>query len=213
MGGKKRDNPKAVEARARKEAALAEKKAIAKKQAEDAAWTDDGKDKRSLRRAAEEQKKLELAKRKKEKKELEEKERLELDKKKVQRVSVKLTQAQIQAKRDAREQERQAKLREAENKKKNIVQQIPLEENLNSQIGNEEWTADINKAVDNLKSGGEATDLHPERRRKAQYNAYFDANLPLKKLEYPHLKLSQYKEMIFREWQKAPENPINQEAS
>ena len=54
-------------------------------------------------------------------------------------------------------------------------------------------------------------DRHPEKRMKAAYKAYFEVQMPLMKEEYPGLKLSQYKDKIFTQWQKAPENPKNQQ--
>ncbi|KAJ3272597.1 hypothetical protein HDV01_005440 [Terramyces sp. JEL0728] len=43
-------------------------------------------------------------------------------------------------------------------------------------------------------------DRHPERRQKAAYAAYEEKRLPVLKL----------KELLFKEWQKSPENPTNQ---
>eukprot|EP00160_Parvularia_atlantis_P016101 Unigene4934_Nuclearia_a/m.15113 Unigene4934_Nuclearia_a/g.15113 ORF Unigene4934_Nuclearia_a/g.15113 Unigene4934_Nuclearia_a/m.15113 type:complete len:243 (-) Unigene4934_Nuclearia_a:63-791(-) len=55
-----------------------------------------------------------------------------------------------------------------------------------------------------------AIDRHPERRMKAAYAAYEEKWIPLMKEENPGLRLSQLKERIFKQWQKAPENPMNQ---
>jgi hypothetical protein len=51
-------------------------------------------------------------------------------------------------------------------------------------------------------------DAHPERRMKAAWLAYEEKQLPLLRMEKPGLKQSQYKDMIWRQWQKAPENPM-----
>jgi len=56
--------------------------------------------------------------------------------------------------------------------------------------------------------GAGAGDAHPERRMKAAWLAYEERNLPLMRMEKPGLKQSQYKDMIWRQWQKAPENPM-----
>ncbi len=48
------------------------------------------------------------------------------------------------------------------------------------------------------------------RRMRAAWLAFEEANLPAIKEEKPGLKLSQYKDMLWRLWQKAPENPMNQ---
>lgn len=62
------------------------------------------------------------------------------------------------------------------------------------------------------RSGGTglvANDPHPERRRKALYAAFEDKMLPLMREDFPGLKLSQYKDKIFKAWEKSPENPMN----
>lgn len=50
-------------------------------------------------------------------------------------------------------------------------------------------------------------DEHPERRQKALYYAYYSKELPLMRQAHPGLRLTQYKEHIFQNWQKSPENP------
>jgi hypothetical protein len=45
---------------------------------------------------------------------------------------------------------------------------------------------------------------------KAQFKAFEERNLPIVKEDYPHLKMSQYKEKVFQMWKKSPENPANQ---
>lgn len=47
------------------------------------------------------------------------------------------------------------------------------------------------------------------RRAKAAFEAYQEREMPNVKEEKPGLKQSQYKEMIWKSWQKAPENPFN----
>ncbi|KAJ2715167.1 hypothetical protein H4R19_001352 [Coemansia spiralis] len=53
-------------------------------------------------------------------------------------------------------------------------------------------------------------DRHPERRMKATFAAYTERMLPVIKEEHPGLRQSQMKDIIFKRWQKAPENPFNQ---
>lgn len=45
---------------------------------------------------------------------------------------------------------------------------------------------------------------------KALYNAYYERELVAMKEDLPGLKLSQYKDRIFENWKKSPENPANQ---
>jgi hypothetical protein len=54
-----------------------------------------------------------------------------------------------------------------------------------------------------------AGDAHPEKRRKALHAAFEDRMLPQLKEDYPGLKLAQYKDKIFKLWEKSPENPTN----
>ena len=68
----------------------------------------------------------------------------------------------------------------------------------------------IESALDALSVGDDLPDGHPEKRRKALYNAFFERELPIMKDEYPGLRLNQYKERIFELWQKSAENPVNQ---
>ena len=45
---------------------------------------------------------------------------------------------------------------------------------------------------------------------KALYKAFEETELARLKIDQPGLKLSQYKERCFANWQKSPENPMNQ---
>jgi hypothetical protein len=44
---------------------------------------------------------------------------------------------------------------------------------------------------------------------KAAYDTYELENLPKLKQEHPSLRLSQLKQLLKKEWMKAPENPFN----
>ena len=46
---------------------------------------------------------------------------------------------------------------------------------------------------------------------KAAFTAYQSQQLPILRKENPSLKLSQIKEMLWKQWLKAPENPMNQQ--
>ncbi|PVH13861.1 uncharacterized protein CXQ87_001979 [Candidozyma duobushaemuli] len=63
------------------------------------------------------------------------------------------------------------------------------------------------------RDGGVAAkdiERHPERRVKAAYAAYEERRLPEVKKENPGLRQQQMKHLIFKEFQKSPENPMNQ---
>lgn len=53
-------------------------------------------------------------------------------------------------------------------------------------------------------------DKHPEKRMKAAFTAFEEANMPRIKEENPTLRLSQLKQILRKEWMKSPENPLNQ---
>lgn len=59
-------------------------------------------------------------------------------------------------------------------------------------------------------TGPEDVDHHPERRMKAAFAAYEEANMPRLKKENPNMRLSQLKQQLKKEWMKSPENPLNQ---
>lgn len=56
-------------------------------------------------------------------------------------------------------------------------------------------------------------DRHPERRFKAALAAYTEARLPEIKKENPGLRKQQMEQLIYKEFQKSPENPFNQETN
>ncbi|KAM9995328.1 hypothetical protein ACTFIY_001504 [Dictyostelium cf. discoideum] len=71
---------------------------------------------------------------------------------------------------------------------------------------------DINEAIGAL-SGNDGKEQHPERRMKAAFNAYEEENLPVLRKENPSLRLTQVKQLLWKNWLKAPENPFNQVGS
>lgn len=70
--------------------------------------------------------------------------------------------------------------------------------------------ATLSVAVDEEK--GSNLDKHPEKRMRAAHLDYEERMMPIVKEDHPGLKRSQYKEMIWKMWQKAPENPLVQAA-
>ncbi|KAK9764611.1 hypothetical protein K7432_007730 [Basidiobolus ranarum] len=103
-------------------------------------------------------------------------------------------------------------------KKTQAVEQFQVE---NRQPVIELAATNIDDALDlldtvNDPSGSSATtkkvllDRHPERRAKAAYTAYEERELPKLKQEYKGLRLTQLKQILWKDWQKSPENPFNQ---
>jgi len=213
------ENTKAVEAKARKAGAVAAAKERKEKEKDDAAWEDDDKQlaRKQNRKAEEEKKRLEKLQRKNESKALEEQEKDSIVTTKGPAVQ-KITQAQIAAENERRE----AAARKSAVKANAPPKPIPLVENLNRLQPVEEATT-IDQALKMLRVmeddddddeedvGTSDGDRHPERRMKAAYKAFASARLPILKAENPSLRLSQLKQMIFDEFQKSPENPLNKQ--
>jgi len=53
-------------------------------------------------------------------------------------------------------------------------------------------------------------DKHPEKRMRAAYKTFEANNLPRIKAENPSLRMSQWKQLLMKEWNKSPDNPFNQ---
>ncbi|KAF8589709.1 DUF1014-domain-containing protein, partial [Ramaria rubella] len=70
----------------------------------------------------------------------------------------------------------------------------------------------VNAKSDKASVGQQAAGLerHPERRFKAAFEAYQERELPIAKQEHPGLRLQQYKDLLFKQFQKSPDNPFNQ---
>eukprot|EP00879_Flechtneria_rotunda_P009796 GHRR01010246.1.p2 GENE.GHRR01010246.1~~GHRR01010246.1.p2 ORF type:complete len:127 (+),score=48.55 GHRR01010246.1:754-1134(+) len=58
-----------------------------------------------------------------------------------------------------------------------------------------------------------ASDKHPEKRMRAAWKTFEEHNLPLLRMEKPNLKQNQYRDMLWKIWQKSPDNPLNQAAA
>uniref|UniRef100_A0A8C1Y3Q2 Coiled-coil domain containing 124 n=1 Tax=Cyprinus carpio TaxID=7962 RepID=A0A8C1Y3Q2_CYPCA len=101
------------------------------------------------------------------------------------------------------------RLRLGEDRKSHL--EMPLEENIN-QIVPEEGTMEARTIEDAIAvlSTKEDLDRHPERRMKAAYAAFEEANMARLKMENPNMRLSQLKQQLKKEWTKSPENPLNQ---
>ena len=67
----------------------------------------------------------------------------------------------------------------------------------------------VNDAIDIFKK--EEVDKHPERRVKAAFESFQERRLKELKKENPTLRLSQLKEIVWKEFKKSPENPMNQQ--
>ncbi|XP_022240300.1 coiled-coil domain-containing protein 124-like isoform X2 [Limulus polyphemus] len=197
-------NTKAVEARARKEEAKRAEKEKKEKAAEDALWEDNDKYvvRKQKRKEEKEKKKQEQSERKTANKVAlqEEMENLKSENK---YQLPKVTRADISK---VLEQETEKK-----NAKKNITpNESPLEENINRLPTEGEEARSVEEAIAVLSVKEAELDRHPERRMKAAWEAFEEANLPKVKAENPNLRLSQLKQLLKKQWMKSPENPLNQ---
>jgi len=197
-------NPKAVEARARKEEQKKSEHERKEKEKEDLIWQDDDKQlqRKAERKAAEEKKKQQQLEAKQLKQSLYEQ---EMGPEKKVEVPKKMTRAEIE-----REMERK---RAEELRQRNIAAKEPesdlLVENVNRLTVEGEVGRTVGEAIAILTNEPEELDKHPERRLKAAYAAYEEAHLPIVKAENPNLRLSQLKQMIRKDWNKSPDNPLN----
>uniref|UniRef100_A0A1B6L340 Coiled-coil domain-containing protein n=1 Tax=Graphocephala atropunctata TaxID=36148 RepID=A0A1B6L340_9HEMI len=201
------ENSKAVAAKARK-AAVQEEQAVRKqKQIEDEYWKDDDKNlaKKQARKEEQERKKMDQLKKKAETKALMEEEVGSIKIAGKQPIS-KITRAQIVAETDRRNL---ATTGTAKKAPETHIEQ-PLEENINRLQVEGDEARTVEEAISILSSKDAEADKHPEKRLKAAYNAFEEANMPRIKEENPTLRLSQLKQILRKEWMKSPENPLNQ---
>ena len=133
------------------------------------------------------------------------------------------------AKSNQKEIEAQAKKAELERKKQEREQILAAEEaefskkkplqrqekgKFNVTITEEYSATGIDDALDLLnltgKQPSDNVDRHPERRVKSAYAEFVERETPILKAENPLLRLSQLKQALQKKWKKSPDNPMNQ---
>mmetsp|Transcript_78346 Transcript_78346/g.227322 ORF Transcript_78346/g.227322 Transcript_78346/m.227322 type:complete len:228 (-) Transcript_78346:236-919(-) len=191
-------------AKEKKAAKAAMAEGAAKKAAEDAAWDDNDKNLKgkASRAAAKDEKADAKLAAKKERAELEaaeEAENSKLSGANKKAAPSKVTQAEI-ARRQALLAMSKATAKKSA--KSEVVSQPKLEANTNRQADVD--ATGIDAALDAL--GGT-----PEKKTKMTYKEYEAKVLPDVQAENPGLKMSQAKDKVFKMWERAPENPKNQE--
>lgn len=219
-------NSKAEAARARKSATEAERKEREARDKEEHYWkeAEGNKSRAAKKREDEAEKRAESAARRAEIRRLEELEEKELERlgkkpdKKANRVSIpvpKVTETELQRRR---EEESQQIVQRAEKAKKQQSRTADEEEYermvLVSNTNRDDSIIEARSVEDALAritvSDALPVDRHPERRLKASFKAFEEAELPKLKIEKPGLTLNQYKDMIWKLWKKSPDNPLNQ---
>ncbi|PWA53878.1 hypothetical protein CTI12_AA440940 [Artemisia annua] len=201
-------NSKAEAARARKSATESERKEQQAREKDDQYWqqAEGAKSRAAKKREEESEKKAEAAARKAEARRLAELEEQELEKslkkadKKANRVSIpvpKVTEAELKRMSRVSKEEEYEKMVNVENRNRDdsFIEARSVEEAI----------AQMSIAADALP-----VDKHPEKRLKASFKAFEEAELPKLKAEKPGLTHTQYKDMIWKIWKKSPDNPLNQ---
>eukprot|EP01116_Phalansterium_solitarium_P010663 TRINITY_DN2570_c0_g1_i1.p1 TRINITY_DN2570_c0_g1~~TRINITY_DN2570_c0_g1_i1.p1 ORF type:complete len:226 (+),score=75.45 TRINITY_DN2570_c0_g1_i1:82-759(+) len=213
-------NSKAEEAREREATKKKIERETKERQKEDAKWVVDDKDvlrQEARKKAAEEKRQADLQ-RKQENKALQDKESADLAKKYTKPTDTKVSRFEIEKRREEEQKARLAAEKKAMKEKEKSVDHI--EPNVNQLLRQEQEdlgedaiiARSLTEAIEKLAPGSESPSLdkHPEKRLKAAFAAYEESNLPILRMENPGLKLSQLKEILWKQWQKAPENPLNQ---
>ncbi|KAK7070924.1 hypothetical protein SK128_013653 [Halocaridina rubra] len=200
----KGENSKAVAARERRADAAAAEKAKKDKALEDAYWQDDDKhiNKKMARKDEKEKKRQAELDKKAELRALVQDEEEDLTPKTT--TPQKVTQYQVQ-----RNIERQAALQKQEEEEELSVDEIPLVENLNRLQDNVVSASGIDEALSAMSTEEGSVDRHPEKRMATAFKAFEEKRMPQIKKENPTLRLSQLKQVLRKEWQKSPENPLN----
>ncbi|UJR24560.1 hypothetical protein I4U23_005935 [Adineta vaga] len=203
-------NTKSAEANARKDATKQANEREKQQKLEDEYWRDDDKSvqKKQQRKEDRDQKDNEKLQRKLEAQKLLEQEEAALNaskaKKNVDLIPKKVTQAQIQQRQEAA-----ATAIVPNEPKRNTIDDLPLEENVNRLQIDGTSARNVDDAIHVLKSTQASLDTHPEKRMKAAYDTFETENLPKFKQENPSLRLSQLKQLLKKEWMKSPDNPFN----
>lgn len=212
-------------AAAKKEAKTASKEAenrAKEKATEDARWAAAGEGARSKAQAKKDEeaaKRAEAAAKKAEAKRLAEEEEAALSKPKPKLGKVggpKVTHHQLALTREQEEAQRAEELRQQQLQSRREVDEASYSRIVDTENANRQEDAvdatGVDAVLDALStlstSESPAADKHPEKRARAAWQAYEAHHLPLLKMEKPGLKQSQYRDMLWKTWQKSPDNPL-----
>ncbi|XP_016492987.1 uncharacterized protein LOC107812406 isoform X1 [Nicotiana tabacum] len=219
-------NSKAEAARARKGAAESERKDRETREKEEQYWreAEGAKSRAAKKREEEAEKRAEGAAKKAEVRRLAELEEKELEKsmkkpdKKANRVSIpvpKVTEAELRRRKEG-EQVVLAKKAEEEKRRQSRMaaeeeyEKMVLVTNRNRDDSIIEAST-VDDAIASLAiSDSLPPDRHPEKRLRAAFKAFEEAELRVLKEEKPGLTHTQYKDLIWKLWKKSPDNPLNQ---
>lgn len=226
MAKKKKDwgeNSKSSEARARKAASKEEQQRRRAKEDEDAYWKAAGegsKTKAQAKREEQERRRTEAAAKKAEVRRMAKEEEDAMiasssgASKAAKRVALpKVTQHELRLQAETQRKKDEEATKERSKAAKHEVDEESYARLVDARNTNrDEDTIDartIDQALSFLEVADTEEDQHPEKRRKAAFLAFEERELPRLKEEKPGLKQSQYREKLFKLWQKSPENPMN----
>ncbi|SBT74835.1 conserved protein, unknown function [Plasmodium malariae] len=207
-------NSRAIEARLRKKIEKDRKQKEIEEKKLDEFWKDDDKKAQAKiqRKAEAENKRQQKLDRKKELRELygEEEKSLKSNKE-GKTTNAKVTQAQILQRLI---EEKKKEIQNEKKKKDNInVHEMELEDNINHIQREEMNHCDeyINATgIDDVISALDNVSFEKTKSVKAAYKMFEEENLPLVKEEHKGLKLSQYKQILWKQFKKSADNPMNQ---
>eukprot|EP00915_Cephaloidophora_sp_WS-2016_P009835 GHVH01014186.1.p2 GENE.GHVH01014186.1~~GHVH01014186.1.p2 ORF type:complete len:238 (+),score=69.33 GHVH01014186.1:139-852(+) len=220
-------NRKAAEAKEKEIAKKLEQKQKAAKKEEDEKWTiTDKKEIAELKKKQDASEKLEAdSKRKQDLKKLYNEEQAALDNKLkpktkvVTGTPVKLSRAEIQQRlilQNTLKQKREAAVEEVVRKEEvageALIQNFDTEnwnaqqKRLASDVQDVQIATDIDEALQVFELEDEIS--HPEKRRKAAFQQYLQEEMPKLREERPNLRQQQYRNILFKQFQKSMSNPV-----
>uniref|UniRef100_A0A2N9HJH7 Coiled-coil domain-containing protein n=1 Tax=Fagus sylvatica TaxID=28930 RepID=A0A2N9HJH7_FAGSY len=221
-------NSKAEAARARKSATESERKDRDAREKEEMYWreAEGAKSRAAKKREEEAEKRAEAAARRAEARKLVEMEEKEIEKankkpdKKAARVSIpvpKVTEAELRRRREEEQAEMQKKADESKKRQSRTAEEEEYERMVLVTNTNRDDSiieaSTVEEAIAKISVADPLpVDRHPERRLKATFKAFEEAELPKLKEEKPGLTRTQYSDMIWKLWKKSPDNPLNQVA-
>lgn len=208
-------NSKSVEARERKQQAKKAALERAVQEAEDLKWQDNDKNlaRKQQKKEEEERKKAAAARRKAENRAMLDEEMSSLHSNKGKQAAIpKVTRHQVQEVLERRQRVIEGVDGNAKKPTADRVVDAPtIQENLNRFLTEEAIARNVDEALAALNGfrAREVYDSHPEKRMREAYRKFEDLNLPRIRAENPTLRMSQWKQLLMKEWSKSPLNPFN----
>ncbi|KAK6159622.1 hypothetical protein DH2020_006936 [Rehmannia glutinosa] len=219
-------NSKAEAARARRSATETDRKERDAREKEEQYWreAEGAKSRAAKKREEEAEKRAEAAAKKAEARRIAEQEEKDLEKsmkkpdKKANRVSVpvpKVTEVELRRRKEEEQVAMQRRAEEDKKKQSRLADEEEYERMVSVVNTNRDDSViearTVEEAIAKMTVGDSLpVDKHPEKRLKASFKAFEEAELPKLKEEKPGLTHTQYKDMIWKLWKKSPDNPLNQ---